>query len=57
MKTIGRRAPAKGSIQNMDHLQRLAIALRGQKPLHPRGVFKFRTHAEKDAWTKKLLAR
>jgi len=57
MKTIGHRQPAKGSIKNADHLQRLAIALRGDKPFHPRGVFKFKTYAEKEAWTKKLLAR
>lgn len=57
MKTIGKRRPAKGSISSMSSLHELAVALRGDKPFHPRGVFRFKSHEEKEAWNLKNMAR
>ena len=36
---------------------KLVIALRGNKPYMPRGVYRFHTHEEADAWTLKMLTR
>ncbi len=57
MKIVGKRKPATGSIEKVDALQRLATDLRGDKPFHPKGVFKFKTFEEKEAWDRKIRSR
>jgi hypothetical protein len=56
MKVLGRRKPSKG-LKKADAFLRLVIALRGDKPFIPRGVYRFHSHEEKDAWTMKMLTR
>lgn len=56
MKVVGRRKPGKGLL-HADALLKLVIALRGNKPFIPRGVYFFRSHEEKDEWTMKMLTR
>ena len=57
MKTVGNRTPARGSIRSADNLQKLAIALRGDKLFHPKGVFRFKSYEEKEAWDRKIMGR
>jgi len=57
IKTVGKRKPVKGSLQAFDDLQRLAMALRGNKPFHPRGLFRFKSYEEKEQWELKNLGR
>ncbi|MDP0501249.1 MAG: hypothetical protein Q7P63_14240 [Verrucomicrobiota bacterium JB022] len=57
MKVVGKRQPAPGNLENWDALQKLAISLRGNKPFHPRGVFRFKTWEEKAAWDLKMMGR
>ena len=57
MKVIGRRRPGKGGLDTINGFLKLVISLRGGKPFIPRGVYRFRSHEEKDAWTLKMLTR
>ncbi|MBL9169782.1 MAG: hypothetical protein JNN07_18730 [Verrucomicrobiales bacterium] len=56
-KVIGRRRPGKGGLDSANGFLKLVISLRGEKPFIPRGVYRFSSHEEKDAWTLKMLTR
>ena len=56
MRVVGRRKPGKG-LEHADALLKLVIALRGNKPFIPRGIYRFHSHEEKDEWTMKMLTR
>ncbi|MBI3811918.1 MAG: hypothetical protein HY283_06910 [Nitrospirae bacterium] len=55
MKVVGDRVPAV-SLADFDVLQKTVEAL-SKKPVGPRGVFRFRTFEEANAWKMKMLAR
>lgn len=57
MKVVGRRRPPSGGINAAANLLELAVALRKGKPFIPRGVWRFKSFEEKDAWTLKMLSR
>ena len=57
MKVVGRRRPGKGGLDSAAGFLKLVISLRGDKPFIPRGVYRFRSHEEKDTWTLKMLTR
>ncbi len=57
IKIVGKRKPAKSNLENFDNLQKLALALRENKPFHPRGVFRFKTFEEKEKWDQKMMSR
>ncbi len=57
MKTVGKRKSSRGNIVRADNLQKLAIALRRNKPFHPKGVFRFATFEEKEKWNLKIMSR
>ncbi|MBI5383444.1 MAG: hypothetical protein HZA90_02015 [Verrucomicrobia bacterium] len=57
MKIIGRRQPGSGGLEQANGFLKLVIGLRGDKPFIPRGVHRFRSHEEKDAWTLQMLTR
>lgn len=57
MKVIGRRRPGNGGLDSANGFLKLVISLRGEKPFIPRGVYRFQSHEEKDAWTLKMLTR
>jgi hypothetical protein len=58
MKIVGRRKPMKaGNILAAQGFFELAASLRAGKPSIPRGVYRFRSHDEKDAWILKMLTR
>jgi hypothetical protein len=57
MKIIGRRRGWKGGVDAMDGMLKLAVALREGRPMIPRGVHRFRSHEEADAWMLRMLAR
>ena len=52
-KVVGRRGALSG---NHDRLVRNAAALMPRLP-YPKGVFRFRTHEEADAWTNEHILR
>jgi hypothetical protein len=57
MKIVGRRRPPTGGVDSLDGLLQLMVALREGRPFVPRGVYRFRTHQESDAWMLKMLCR
>lgn len=57
MKIVGRRRPSRGGIEAADNLLQALVELRKGKPFIPKGVYRFKTHEEKDEWTRKMLAR
>lgn len=57
MRIMGRRQPASSGSVRANHFWRLVIQLRGNKPLIRRGVHRFHSHQDKDAWTLRMLTR
>ena len=57
MKTVGRRRPYSGGLAGLQGFFEMCIRLRGDRPLFPRGVYRFKTHEEADEWTLKMLTR
>ena len=58
-KTVGRRVPPRDSFAYGMGLQKTLVALCETLPTGgvPRGVFRFHTHEEADAWMLKMLTR
>jgi hypothetical protein len=57
MKVVGRRGRPKVDVKTIDSLQELANELRQGRPFMPKGVWRFKTHEEADAWKLKMLTR
>lgn len=57
MKVVGRRRKAVVDALAIDDLQRLANELRRGRPFMPKGVWRFKTHEEADAWKLQMLTR
>jgi hypothetical protein len=57
MKVVGKRQPCRGGLDVANHFLKTVITLREGRPFIPRGVYRFRSHDEKDAWTLKMLTR
>lgn len=53
VRVVGRLESLGTRAQRFDWLQRQAMLLRGA-PVYPKGVFKFKTHEEADAWMKQI---
>ncbi len=56
-KTVGRRGPTRGGIEAAAPFLRLVIELRRGKPLVPRGIYRFASFEEKEAWAKSMMTR
>ncbi len=57
MKVVGRKGRVQTGLVHADAMQRLATELRRGKPFMPKGVFRFKTFEEADAWKLKMLTR
>jgi hypothetical protein len=57
MRVVGRRGEPKPTPENMEALQKLLLDLRGKRRFLPRGVYRFKTHEEADAWQREMLTR
>ena len=57
MRVVGRRKDPSPTLENVRALQRLLQELRGKHPFLPRGVYRFKSHQEADAWQMKMLTR
>ena len=57
MKIVGRRREARGGVDGADGFLKLVVALRAGRRMAPRGVYRFRSHEEADAWMLKMLSR
>jgi len=56
-KTIGHRRTWRRGIVAAAPLLDLGVRLRGDKPFVPKGVHRFRTFEESDAWFLRMLTR
>ena len=54
IKVIGKRKRSTGLIAT-NNLLKLVIALRGNKPFHPKGVYRFKSYKDLEKWTKKIV--
>jgi len=57
MKVVGRKGRPKGGLEAAADFLQLVIALRGNKPFIPKGMHRFKTHEEANAWSIKMMAR
>jgi hypothetical protein len=57
MKVIGRKGKPRIDVTTIDSLQKLANELRKGRPFMPKGLWRFRSHEEADAWKLKMLTR
>ena len=56
-RVVGRRKDPTPTLENVRALQQLLQELRGKHPFLPRGVYRFKSHQEADAWQMKMLTR
>ncbi len=56
MKIVGRRT-WRGGLVAVAPLLDLGVTLRGDKPFVPKGVHRFTSFAESDAWLLRMLTR
>jgi hypothetical protein len=57
MKVLGRRRPARGGVVAAAPLLDLVVRLRGSKPFIPKGVHRFKSFEESEAWSIRMMAR
>ena len=57
MKVVGRKGHAKVDVVSIDSLQRMANELRRGRPFMPKGIWRFKSFEEADAWKLKMLTR
>jgi hypothetical protein len=57
MKVVGRRRRGSGGIMAAAPFLSLVIRLRGDKPFLPKGVHRFRSFQESQAWSMKMMTR
>jgi hypothetical protein len=57
MKVLGRRRPYSGGLEGSQGFFEMCIALRGDQPFIPRGLYRFKSYSDLNEWTLKMLAR
>lgn len=57
MKVIGRRTLGRRGLIDAAPFLDLVLKLRGDKPFMPRGLYRFETFEEADAWAIRMMAR
>ena len=57
MKVFGRKGKPKVNLETANGFLKLMRTLRGNRPFIPKGVWRFKTSAEADAWTLRMITR
>ena len=57
IKVVGRRVSQVDGIQSAEAFLDMVIALRGDKPLIPKGVHRFSGFEESQAWSIRIMGR
>ena len=57
VKVVGRRTSPQSGFPEAAKFLEMVIALRGDKPFIPRGVHRFSTFEESQAWSIRMMAR
>jgi len=56
VKIVGRRRPPKVDVISFNQMQKTVNALRAGRGLVPKGVYRFKTFEEADAWLIRMMA-
>ena len=56
MKVVGHRKPLKVDVISFNDMQKTVNTLRAGRGLAPKGVYRFKTFAEADAWLIRMMA-
>ena len=56
MKTVGRK-PSTGGLEAASGFLEMIVALRGDKPFLPKGVYRFKSFEEADQWSMEMMTR
>jgi len=58
-KSVGRKAPTRDFVKAAVALQRTSVDFHKafQNPFLPKGVYRFRSHEDADAWVWKMITR
>ena len=57
MKVVGRKGKPKVNLETANDFLKLMRTLRGQRPFVPKGVWRFKTFEDADAWTLRMITR
>lgn len=57
MRVVGKRRADGSTLDDQGRLARTAAFLRGAAGMVPRGLYRFRTFEEADAWMIRMMAR
>lgn len=57
MVVLGRRAPSRGGLVAAAALLELVVRLRGNRPFIPKGLHRFNSFEESNAWSIRMMAR
>ena len=56
-KVVGRKGKPKVNLETANGFLKLMRTLRGKRPFIPKGVWRFKTFEEADAWTLRMITR
>jgi hypothetical protein len=56
-KVVGKLKESTFDFKKVNDFLKMIIAIRGSQPFIPKGVHKFKSHEEAQAWTLKMLTR
>ena len=57
MKIVGRKGKPKVTLETANDFLKLMRTLRGKRPFVPKGVWRFKTFEDADAWTLRMITR
>jgi hypothetical protein len=57
IKVLGRRRPSRGGLLGAASFLEMVVRLRGDRPFLPKGVHRFRSFEESEAWSVTMMAR
>ncbi len=57
VKVVGRKGKPKVNLETANEFLHLMRTLRGKRPFIPKGVWRFKTFEEADAWTLQMITR
>ncbi len=57
MKVVGRKGSPKVNVETANEFLKLVAVVRGNRPYIPKGVWRFKTFEEADAWKLKMITR
>jgi hypothetical protein len=57
MKIVGRKGNPKCNVETANDFLKMVAAVRGNRPFMPKGVWRFKTFEEADAWKLQMITR